>query len=290
MFNPKRTQNLSPEQVQQGNQNWWTEHPMTYDWRGQIEAERYSREWFDAIDAAHIYGLRLFATDQQPFDRIMPLQTLHGAKVLEIGCGMGLHTETMIKAGANVTAIDITPTAVEATTKRLKLKGLQATVQQVDAEHLPFGSGEFDFVWSWGVIHHSANTGRIVRNIANVLTPQGECRVMVYNREGTSARLVLFKDHLLKGGFLKKTIEETLYAGTDGFSARYYIREQFEDLFRAFFQQVSSEICGLDVDALPLPSKLRRIAVNILPLPYLKAAQARRGGFIFLQAVKPNLI
>jgi len=288
MIDRKRTHDLSPERVQEGNQSWWTEHPMTYDWRGQIEAVRYSEAWFDAIDAGHLHGLRLFATDKQPFDLIMPLETLRGARVLEIGCGMGLHTETMVRAGADVTAVDLTATAVEATIKRLELKGLEAKVLQIDAEQLPFDEGEFDFVWSWGVIHHSANTSRIVRNIARVLAPQGECRVMVYNRQGTSARLVLLKDHLLKGGFLKRTFEETLYAGTDGFSARYYIAEQFEDLFRAFFRQVSSEICGLDVDVVPLPSRFRRIAVDLLPSSYLKQAQARRGGFILLKAAKPD--
>lgn len=274
-------------QVQGGNQDWWSRNPMTYDWRGQIEHPRYSREWFEAIDAAHIFGARLFSTRERLFDLVMPLDRLAGKKVLEIGCGMGLHTATMAAAKADVTAIDLTPTAIEATTRRLDLYGLKATLQQHDAESLPFADKTFDFVWSWGVIHHSSRTGRIAREIARVLKPDGEARIMVYNREGMSARITFLKDHLLRGGFLHRSFEETLYRTSDGFSARFYVQDQFEDLFRAFFDDVSSEICGQDADAVPLPRRLRMPVLKVIPESYLKAAQAKRGAFIFLKAKKP---
>jgi len=285
---PKRTESLSSEEVQRGNADWWSSHPMTYDWKGKRKIEPLSLEWFDAMDEVFISAARLFATDQRPFDRIMPLADLAGKRVLEIGCGMGLHTETLVRAGAKVTAIDLTPTAVEATRRRLALKGLSADVMQVDAERLPFPDKSFDFVWSWGVIHHSANTGRIVRQIARVLSPGGSCRVMVYNRSGTSARIIFVREHLLRGGFLRRSFEETLYHGSDGFSARFYVREQFEDLFRTFFEEVSSEICGQDADALPIPGPLRKRLLRVLPDEYLRRAQARRGSFIFLQASRPR--
>ena len=38
--------------------------------------------------------VNFFATLQQPLDRILPIPELRGARVLEIGCGMGLHTQT----------------------------------------------------------------------------------------------------------------------------------------------------------------------------------------------------
>lgn len=284
----KRTDAMTPDEVQRGNQDWWTENPMSYDWHGEVQAPRFSRAWFDAADRAHIFGARLFATDKRPFDRVMPLDELRGKRVLEIGCGMGLHTETLARAGADVTAIDLTPTAVEATTKRLALKGLAARVLQVDAERLPFDDASFDFVWSWGVIHHSANTGRIVREIARVLRPGGECRVMVYNRSGMSAKFAIVRNFLLNGSFLWRSVDEALYEGSDGFSARFYPREQFEDLFRAFFEEVRSEVCGQDVDAVPLPRQLRGAALKLVPEAYLKRAQARRGSFLFLTARRPR--
>ena len=286
-FVDKRREAQSSEDVQKGNRDWWTANPMSYDWHHEVAAEPFSLEWFNAIDAGFLEGARPFATDRTPFDRIIPLDEIAGKRVLEIGCGMGLHTETMVRAGARVTAVDLTPTAVEATTRRLALKGLAAEVMQVDAEQLPFPAETFDFVWSWGVIHHSARTGRIVRHIARVLRADGKCRVMVYNREGMAARAFLLKDHLLKGKFLRQSFDETLWRTTDGFSARYYVREQFEDLFRAFFETVSSELCGQEADAIPLPRQLRRVARRFLSEDYVRAAQARRGSFILLSAAGP---
>jgi 2-polyprenyl-3-methyl-5-hydroxy-6-metoxy-1,4-benzoquinol methylase len=202
---------------------------------------------------------------------------------------MGLHTELMARAGAKVTAIDLSPTSVEATTRRLALKGLQGHVQEGDAETLPFASKSFDFVWSWGVIHHSSRTGRVVREIARVCRPGAECRVMVYNRNGAWAYSILVRDHLFGRRFLKHSFEETLYHSSDGFTARFYVKEQFEDLFRTFFENVSSELMGQESDAVPLPRQMRKLALKLLPEQYLKNAQARRGSFIFLTALRPNV-
>ena len=110
---------------------------------------------------------------------------------------------------------------------------------------------------------------------------------MVYNRSGMSTHVALVRDHLLKGGFLRRTFEETLYRSTDGFFARYYIDEQFEDLFRAFFSDVSSEICGQDADVIPLPRPLRALATRLVSQRYMEAAQAKRGSFVFLRAASP---
>lgn len=284
----KRSAELSPTEVQRGSSLWWTQNPMSYDWAGEVQLPRFSPDWFYAIDAKFLQGSRLFATLQQPFDQILPLDQLRGARVLEIGCGMGLHTQTLVSAGADVTAVDLTSTAVEATSARLALKDLHANVLRCDAESLPFTSGSFDFVWSWGVIHHSSRTARIVREIARVLNKSGSCRVMVYNREGMPARISFIVDYILKGAFLRQSFEETLYRSTDGFSARFYVRDQFEDLFRAFFNDVSSEICGQESDAIPLPSPLRRWTLAVVPKSYLMKAQAKRGAFLFIKASRPD--
>ena len=284
----KRSTSLGVESVQEGNKRWWTDHTMSYDWHNEIEAPRFSAAWFDAIDQRFIQGARLYGTDAQPFDRIIPFDRLAGADVLEIGCGMGLHTELMARAGAKVTAVDLSPTSVEATTRRLALKGLPGRVQEADAESLSFPSKSFDFVWSWGVIHHSSRTGRVVREIARVCRPNAEVRVMVYNRNGAWAYSILVRDHLLGRRFLRHSFEETLYHSSDGFTARFYVKEQFEDLFRTFFENVSSVLMGQESDVVPLPRQLRKYALKLLSERYQKDAQARRGSFIFLSAQCPT--
>ena len=260
---------------------------MSYDWNDKVKTERFSAGWFDEVDRRFIHSARLYATETQPFDRIIPFAALEGRDVLEIGFGMGLHTELMIRAGARVTALDLSPTSVEAVSRRLSLKRLTADVREGDAENLPFPDGRFDFVWSWGVIHHSSRTAKIVREIARVLRAEGECRVMVYNRDGMTARVVFLKYHLLKGGFLRGSFDQTLHRCSDGFSARHYVRDQLDDLFRAFFRSASCEVCGLESDVIPLPRFLRRPALRLASEAWLRRRQARCGSFLFLRAHQP---
>lgn len=260
---------------------------MAYDWHGEVAAEPGSLAWFAAIDRTFVHGARLFAHGAQPFDRIIPFADLEGKRVLEIGCGMGLHTELMLRAGARLTSVDITDRAIETTGKRLALKGLKGDLRRCDAESLPFEDGSFDFVWSWGVIHHAPRTGRIVRQIARVLAPSGEARIMVYNRDGMPAWITFWSRWVAGLGFRRRSFDEELFRATDGFMARYYTSDQFEDLFRAFFEDVSSEVMGQDADAVPLPRKLRAPLVDRLDPRRLERAQAQRGGFLFLKASRP---
>ncbi|MFT3914557.1 MAG: methyltransferase domain-containing protein, partial [Anaeromyxobacteraceae bacterium] len=170
------------------------------------------------------------------------------------------------------------PTSIEATKRRLALKGLSADVVQGDAEALPFPDKSFDIVWSWGVIHHSSRTAKIVRGDRPRAPAEGECRVMVYHRGGARVAVTFVREYLLGGRFLQKSFDETLYETTDGFSARFYVPEQFEDLFRAFFKDVSSEICGQESDAIPLPRRLRRFAIKMVSESDICARRRRGAG------------
>jgi 2-polyprenyl-3-methyl-5-hydroxy-6-metoxy-1,4-benzoquinol methylase len=136
--------------TQSGNRQWWTTHTMSYDWTDKIDKEQFTDTWFNEIDRRFVHGARLFAHDRQPFDRLIPFEQLKGRDVLEIGCGMGFHSELMLRAGANLTAIDISDTSVEATHRRLALRQLTARVERMDATTLEFSDGSFDFRMDMG--------------------------------------------------------------------------------------------------------------------------------------------
>lgn len=287
MNTEKRSHEVEAADIQQGNRAWWSRNTMSYDWNDKVSLDRFSGAWFDEIDARFVHAARLFASDKQPFDRIIPFEALAGKRVLEIGCGMGLHSELMCKAGAQVSAVDLSPTSVEATRRRFALKNLNIDLRQLDAEALPFADQTFDFIWSWGVIHHSARTARIVREIARMLKKSGESRVMVYNRSGICVPIVYLRDHVLKGGLLRQDFDHTLLASSDGYHARFYTPDQFADLFRAFFVDVTTRIFGQDADAIPLPSLMRRIGISLAPEQWLRNRQAKVGSFLFLEAREP---
>ena len=156
---------------------------MTYDWRGDIPYAPGSTEHLDEVERRFLEASWFAqAPGTRPYSALIPFDELAGKDVLEIGSGTGVHARLLAEAGAQVTAVDLTPTAVELTTRRLTLAGLLANVVEADAESLPFPDASFDFVWSWGVIHHSEDTLRVVSEIARVLRPGGRLALMVYHR------------------------------------------------------------------------------------------------------------
>jgi 2-polyprenyl-3-methyl-5-hydroxy-6-metoxy-1,4-benzoquinol methylase len=258
---------------------------MSYDWKETIQTPKYTLEWFDTIDRRFVYSSRLFAHNSMPFGNVIPFDLLPGKNVLEIGCGMGLHTELMIRAGANVTSVDISSTSVDATLRRTSLKGLISDVRQMDASSLEFADESFDFVWSWGVIHHSSYTGRIVKEIHRVLRPGGETRVMVYNIEGMPAYITLLSKYI--AGFWRgRSLDEFLWRSTDGYTARFYSKDTLSDLFNTFFADVGVRCYGQDADVVPLPSRIRKLVLRIMAEERVMKLAERRGAFLLVRAIK----
>lgn len=273
--------------VQKNNEQWWTKNTMSYDWKEVIGKQKGCIDWFDEVDRRFVLSSRLFAHDKRPFDKLIPFDQLVGKRVLEIGCGMGLHTELMVCAGAEVIAIDISATSVEMTKKRLELKGLTAEVVKMDAEAMAFTDDQFDFIWSWGVIHHSSRTGRVVREMARVLKPEGEGRIMVYNLEGMPAYITIML-HYSWRFWVGSSLDEILWKNTDGFMARYYSRDMLGDFLRTFFDKVEVSVLGQDADAVPLPRYLRRIILPIFSVKRLQELVRHRGAFLFARFGCPN--
>jgi SAM-dependent methyltransferase len=105
-----------------------------------------------------------------------------GKRVLEIGVGLGADHQRFAAAGARLSGIDLTESAVALTRRRLELFGLESELAVGDAENLSFPDATFDLVYSWGVIHHSPDTVRAIAEIHRVLRVGGSARVMIYHK------------------------------------------------------------------------------------------------------------
>jgi ubiquinone/menaquinone biosynthesis C-methylase UbiE len=161
---------------------WWAEHPMTYgDVHGESAESVGTPEFFAEVDARFLDWNRPLH-GERPFERIFPYDRHRGGTVLEVGCGMGTMASCWARQGARVTAVDLNPTAVTQTRRRFELLGLEGDVRQADARRLPFDDGTFDYVWSWGVLHHSPDLGQSLRELLRVTRPGGGYGVMVYHR------------------------------------------------------------------------------------------------------------
>jgi ubiquinone/menaquinone biosynthesis C-methylase UbiE len=126
-----------------------------------------------------------------------------GLRVLEIGCGCGSEAECFARAGAHYTGVDLTHAAVSITQQRFRLANLEGRFVQGDAENLPFPNGSFDFVYSHGVLHHTPDTPRTIREVHRVLSPGGRAVIMLYYRDSFNYYLNLaivrrLRAHLLR--------------------------------------------------------------------------------------------
>jgi 2-polyprenyl-3-methyl-5-hydroxy-6-metoxy-1,4-benzoquinol methylase len=290
---PKSPQvSTSANSSQEHNRSWWNTTPMSYDWHEKIKLPEGSREFFDEVDA-RFYSSSPFYRSAKPYGRLIPFEKLKGKRVLEIGCGLGLHSQLMAQAGARLTSIDLTLRAAGLTQRRLALKGLESDVRVMDAEQLDFEEGEFDFVWSWGVIHHSAHTERIVAEVFRVLKPSGEFRSMVYHKRSINA-LGHMTMGLLTGKFFKgMTAQDVFNLYSDGYSSRFYYISEFGKLLsRNGFAIKDTKIVGQKSELVPIPGvrvlrSMKYAIVPVIPDSLAEAILSVVGGFLFVTAEKP---
>jgi len=259
---------------------------MTYDWRGAIPYEPGSAEHLAEVERRFLAEAWFAqAPGAPPFSGLMPFHELLGKDVLEIGCGTGVHARLIAEAGAHLTAVDLTPTAVELTKRRLAHARVDADVREADAESLPFADASFDFVWSWGVIHHSEHTERVITEIARVLRPGGRLALMVYHRSSITfwVNYVLVRG-VLQGGLLRERPDELANRWSDGVIARHYTRRGLTSALAPWFDNVETQVMGQMSEAVPLPARLRPPVARLVPGAAKRAVLRRFGWFLFATA------
>ena len=107
-----------------------------------------------------------------------------GETFLDIGCGSGIHSLAASILGAKVSAVDIDPASVETTRSVLTSRGFSAVVpRQISVFDLdPVTFGQFDTVYSWGVLHHTGDMWRAVAKAAELVRPGGRLVLALYDK------------------------------------------------------------------------------------------------------------
>jgi SAM-dependent methyltransferase len=110
--------------------------------------------------------------------------SIRGKRFLDIGCGSGLHSLAALRLGATeVVGVDLDPDSV-ATMRRLltkfapnqQWKALEVSVFELEKS----GIGQFDVVYSWGVLHHTGDMYRALSCAASAVAPQGTFAFALY--------------------------------------------------------------------------------------------------------------
>ena len=209
------------------NKTWWETAAMTYEDWSSDDREPRNKQHFEDINRAYLAQNPFLADYFQRLD-------LSAMRVLEIGCGMGSAIINLTKSGAaSVTAIDLTEKAAEFLKLNLAHFGIEADVKQMDAEQIDFADQSFDFIYSWGVIHHSRNTDQILDHISRLLAPGGHGVIMVYNRNSLRYYLKGLYQLLVKGlAFKGENLASVQKYFTDGYFHKHYSPGEFRNILR----------------------------------------------------------
>ena len=121
------------------------------------------------------------------FQNLRSLNAGVGKNVLEIGCGIGTDTINFARAGARVTAVDLSAESLQVARTRAEIFGLSDRIEfyEANAEHLAdfVSPRPFDLIYSFGVIHHSPNPEKIIEQVReNFVHPASVLKLMVYHR------------------------------------------------------------------------------------------------------------
>jgi len=215
--------------------------------------------------------------------------------VLEVGCGAGFDAYEFCRAGANYVGIDITPENVHRTRQHLGLHGFAPDVREGDAEHLAFEDMTFDLVYSNGVLHHTPDITAATRESFRVLRPGGEVLVALYHRDSIFYWITLYLvDHLLRGGFRRRTFSQRLamieYTTSDALPiVHVYNRRQVVGLLQSAGFVVERtwvhKLARQDLPAIPL---LARFIWPRVPQRWLDRLGPRWGWCVIARARKPS--
>jgi ubiquinone/menaquinone biosynthesis C-methylase UbiE len=283
---------VETERWQAANRAWWEKRPMRYDWNGEIEAPEFSAEYYRKIDERFMEALHHFLPwAETPFDDLVDFAALANQDVLEIGVGCGTHAQLLATHARSFVGIDLTDFAARCTSTRMKMFNVDATIMRMDAEQMKFADNSFDFIWSWGVVHHSANSRKILEEMRRVLRPGGKAVTMVYHRNFWNYYVVSGLLRGVFGGeFLKtRSLNEILQKQTDGALARHYTENEWAALVSDLFDVSWSRIMGMKNEIVPLPAGSLKAAVErVIPDPISRALtnNAKMGTFLVTELVK----
>lgn len=127
---------------------------------------------------------------------MLEIDSLTGSSFLDVGSGSGLFSLAARMLGAKVHSFDFDVQSV-ACTHELKRRYFPNdgdwVVEQgsvLDNDYLS-RLGQYDIVYSWGVLHHTGRMWVALENVAPLVKPAGALFIAIYNDQGRASRMWL---------------------------------------------------------------------------------------------------
>ncbi len=228
---------MTVESLKEKTREWWENYPFTYFVKDEIG----SWAFFRNVDRKILKWMHWAQKGYPLLSNLIDYKSLNGKRVLDIACGTGWSTEQFARMGADVSAIDITPKAVELTKKRFEIYCLKGNILIADAENLPFPDNHFDYVLAWGCLMHMPDTQKAIDEIYRVLKPGGKFGAMMYNKNSLHWRyFIFFGKGILKLKLFKYSKQQLINRYTDGAEiggnalTKFYSADEIKGMFRKF--------------------------------------------------------
>lgn len=150
--------------------------------------------------------------------RLLPEGEVRGRRLLDIGCGSGLHSLSALRLGAShVHALDIDPASAATARDVLETwgpKGASWTVETLSVFDPAFAAlGTFDIVYSWGVLHHTGDMWTAIEAAAGRVADGGLLCLALYRTTSLDAFWVAEKRWYAKAGARSQAVARGIFHG-----------------------------------------------------------------------------
>lgn len=234
---------------------------------GRGERFEFGKNWTKFLE---LLNDKRIAEAEKSLAAWLEVETLAGKTFLDIGSGSGLFSLAAKRLGARVHSFDYDPHSVACTAelrRRYFPDNADWTVETgsaLDANYVR-RLGEFDIVYSWGVLHHTGAMWQALENAALPVAVNGKLFVAIYNDTGSQARRWLA---------IKQTYNRLPTVLRAPFAALMFVPEEFKNLTRAVVARKPGDYLKTwtDYDAGRGMNRWRDIVDWVGGLPYEYAA------------------